>query len=111
MNYPIICFEGPSGIGKTTMGKLLSATYNIVPEVNLLFQRPTNESKYWYHERQVERYSLCKQATKPSILDGDIFQPIWYNWVFNYPPEFLNKEEIHKFYRAKLSEKRRVGEI
>ncbi len=104
MNQPIICFEGPSGIGKTTMGKLLSNTYNIVPEVNLLFERPKEESKYWYYEKQVERCGLCQTFNRPSILDGDIFQPIWYNWVCNYPPNFLSKKETHEFYKTKLLE-------
>jgi len=103
MSVPIICFEGPSGIGKTTMSTLFSADYNIVPEVNLLFTRTDKEPKYWYLERQLERYELCKESKKPSILDGDIFQPIWYNWVCNYPSEFLSKKETHDFYKAKLS--------
>lgn len=72
---PIICFEGPSGIGKTTLAELLSNNYEIVPEVNLLFERPQNESEYWYHERELERYDRCLGSDKPSILDGDVFQP------------------------------------
>lgn len=104
MDELIICFEGPSGIGKTTMCNLLSNYFNIVPEVNLLFQRTGKESKYWYHERQIERYELCKQLKRNSILDGDIFQPIWYNWVCNYPSEFLSKEETHDFFKSKIIE-------
>lgn len=104
MNKPIVCFEGPSGIGKTTMSHLLSDVYNVVPEVNQLFKRTDDEPKYWYHERQVERYELCKKANKKSILDGDIFQPIWYNWVCNYPSNFLSKKETHAFYKNKLLE-------
>lgn len=104
MNERIVCFEGPSGVGKTTMGKLLSDAYNIVPEVNLLFNRTGKESTYWYHEKQVERYELCKKSAKPSILDGDIFQPIWYNWACNYPSNFLSKKETHEFYRNQLEE-------
>ncbi|MEM9548973.1 MAG: hypothetical protein AAGA77_23505 [Bacteroidota bacterium] len=102
MQKPIICFEGPSGIGKTTLCNILSNQFNIVPEVNLLFQRTGSESKYWYHERQIERYELCKKSTSSSILDGDIFQPIWYNWVCKYPLEFLSKEETHRFYYENL---------
>ncbi len=102
----IVCFEGPSGIGKTTMGELLSDDFNIVPEVNLLFKRTGNEPKFWYCEKQVERYEICKKSSKSSILDGDIFQPIWYNWVCNYPPVFLSKEETHNFYRTCLDEER-----
>ena len=104
MEHPVICFEGPSGIGKTTMSNALSADYNIVPEVNLLFDRTGEEPKQWYLERQVERYGICKAANAPSILDGDIFQPIWYNWVCNYPQAFLSKSETHSFYRDRLAE-------
>jgi len=104
MNKPIICFEGPSGIGKTSLCQFLAHQYNIIPEVNLLFERPENASKYWYHERQVERFERCRNSNFTSILDGDIFQPIWYNWVCDYPPEFLSKVETHDFYRSKLKE-------
>jgi len=104
MNKPIICFEGPSGIGKSTMCDLLSDTYNIVPEVNLLFERTGRESKYWYHLQQVERYKMCMESDKTSFLDGDVFQPIWYNWVCNYPSAFLPKEETHQFYKKMLIE-------
>ena len=104
MNQPVICFEGPSGIGKTTMCNLLSGKFNVVPEVNLLFKRRDKEPKFWYYERQLDRYQLCKKSKSISILDGDIFQPIWYNWVCNYPANFASKKETHDFYKNKLSE-------
>jgi len=99
---PIICFEGPSGIGKTTLANGLSDDFHIVPEVNLLFERKGNESEYWYNERQVDRYQLCRRSVKPSILDGDIFQPIWYNWACGYPDNFLSRSKTHAFYRNQL---------
>ena len=101
---PIICFEGPSGIGKTTMGKLLSEDFYIVPEVNFLFERKAEEPELWYHERQVERYEMCCMSNRVSILDGDIFQPVWYNWACNYPTKFLSKEETHRFYKSMLEQ-------
>lgn len=107
MSQSIICFEGPSGIGKTTMCNLLLDQFNIVPEVNLLFERTYEESKFWYYERQLDRYRYCRKSKKDSILDGDIFQPIWYNWACNYPTNFASKIETHNFYKAKLIE----GEI
>ncbi len=106
MNQPFICFEGPSGVGKTTMCNLLAQELHIVPEVNLLFERGEQESEYWYHERQVDRYDLCLKSSRISILDGDIFQPIWYNWACNYPAQFLSKAKTHEFYRAKISQGR-----
>lgn len=103
------CFEGPSAIGKTTMGKLLSNEYEVIPKVNQLYKRSANEQKYWYYQKQVERFQLCKKANrilnKKSILDGDVFQPIWYNWIYQYPKGFLTKKEIHDFYLEKIIHK------
>jgi len=106
MNPPIICFEGPSAVGKTTLCQSLSANFNIVPEVNLLFARPQNAAKYWYHQRQLDRFEICRKSDVASILDGDVFQPIWYNWACNYPSEFLSKDETHEFYRTQVQEGR-----
>jgi thymidylate kinase len=103
MRQPIICFEGPSGIGKTTIAQLFLQDDNIVPEVNLLFSRSSNEAEYWYLEKQVESYQMCMKSGRTSILDGDVFQPIWYNWVCNYPPEFISKAKSHDFYKDQLA--------
>ncbi|MFK7983488.1 MAG: hypothetical protein AB8G86_26140 [Saprospiraceae bacterium] len=50
-----ICFEGPSAIGKTTLSQSFSPTYQIIPEVNLLFPKEKNQGKFWYYQKQVER--------------------------------------------------------
>ena len=105
---PIICFEGASAVGKTSLSKYLSENFNayVIPEVNLLFQRPTNESKFWYFEKQVERWELAVEASKNYqivILDGDPFQPLWYNWAYNF--DVLQPlETIADFYREKLAD-------
>ena len=106
MREPIICFEGPSGIGKTTLCQIFSETCNIVPEVNLLFGKNESGDKYWYYEKQIERYNLCRASRRKSILDGDIFQPIWYNWIYNFPPNFLSLNDTYQFYRDKLIERK-----
>lgn len=98
MRQPIICFEGPSGVGKTTLCAALKDAFNIVPEVNLLFERTGDESKLWYYGRQIDRYQRCVNAGEKSILDGDVFQPIWYNWVCGYPTNFATREATHRFY-------------
>lgn len=100
----IICFEGPSAVGKTALSKSISKEYPVIPEVNQLFERGDIESTYGYYEHQVERYQLCKKSQLPSLLDGDVFQPIWYNWVYQYPPEFPSKEETQRFYFEKIEE-------
>lgn len=100
----IICFEGPSAIGKTKLSEAFSDLYNIIPEVNLLFKRDETASRLWYYEKQVERYQLSERSKQKSILDGDIFQPLWYNWIYGYPLEFPSKEETNDFYSQKIKE-------
>jgi deoxyadenosine/deoxycytidine kinase len=91
----LICFEGPSAIGKTTLCQTFAQDYNIIPEANVLF--PTDPSKYLQY--QLQRYALAAHAGKPSILDGDIFQPLWYNWTY----KDTNLEAIFRFYRTSIS--------
>ena len=94
----ILCFEGPSAVGKTTMASQLSADHLVIPEVNLLFKREKEASRFWYYEKQVERCQLAKQARQNAILDGDIFQPLWYNWIYGFPTEFPSLSETRDFY-------------
>lgn len=102
----IVCFEGPSAIGKTKLSESFSDRFNIVPEVNLLFKSNETASKLWYYEKQVERYRLCQESTKTSILDGDIFQPLWYNWIYGYPSDFPSKQETIEFYSRMIEDGR-----
>jgi thymidylate kinase len=86
---PIVCFEGPSAVGKTTMAQRLAHTLGaiVIPEVNMLFSRPADPPPTWYFERQVERWqqaTTALQSTDLVILDGDPFQPFWYNWAYHY---------------------------
>ena len=86
---PIVCFEGPSAVGKTTMAQHLARTLGaiVVPEVNMLFSRPTEPPPMWYFERQVDRWQhalVSLQSTDLVILDGDPFQPFWYHWAYRY---------------------------
>jgi hypothetical protein len=105
---PIICFEGASAAGKTSVSKYLSENFNahIIPEVNLLFQRTPNETKFWYFEKQVERWELAVKSAKNYqivILDGDPFQPLWYNWAYNFDV-LQSLESVAGFYREKLAD-------
>lgn len=67
---PILCLEGASAVGKTTICKELEKQYSayIVPEVNLLFERPVDEQKNWYLNRQVERWKRRKVFKRNDIL-------------------------------------------
>ena len=102
----IICFEGPSAVGKTTTADAFSADYDafVVPEVNALFSRPEDEPADWYLERQVERYSIAQEnnrANRTVILDGDPFQPLWYGWVYGYVTQ-QSLDFMEQFYGPKI---------
>jgi len=104
---PIICFEGASAVGKTTLSEYLHDNYNacVIPEVNLLFGRKPDEPKFWYFEKQVERWQLAAGASKNYemvIFDGDPFQPLWYNWAYNFDV-LESLKLITDFYREKLA--------
>ena len=104
---PIICFEGASAVGKTALAEHLRENFNayVIPEVNFLFQRTPYEPQFWYFERQTERWKMATDASHDYeivILDGDPFQPIWYNWSydFDFGAPFV---EITAFYQRELA--------
>jgi thymidylate kinase len=106
---PIICFEGASAVGKTTTAKSFNSQFGapFVPEVIQLFKRPDNEPPEWYFERQADRWTLaCRQSRthKLVILDGDPFQPLWYNWAYNYEG-WQDLDFSARFYRAAIQNK------
>lgn len=102
----LICLEGPSAVGKTTTSKALADHYAayIIPEVNQLFERPTPEPTYWYFERQVERWTIAQEKLKTHelvVFDGDPFQPLWYNWSYNFV-DWQPLEVLRDFYRQHI---------
>jgi hypothetical protein len=83
----ILCIEGPSAVGKTTVCRLLEADHGFVriAEVNEHFVRGPHEAPLWYFERQVERWRMAQTISSAggvALLDGDALQPLWYNWIF-----------------------------
>ncbi len=101
----IICFEGPSAIGKTTLAASLAGDVAVIPEVNLLFTRPAEAGPFWYYEKQVARYQRAKRSTFSAILDGDIFQPLWYNWIYRFSPQVLSFADLVAYYRDQVLRK------
>lgn len=84
----IVCIEGASGVGKSTVCDVLEKEHGFkkISEVNHLFKRPLNPLPIWYFEKQVERWSLANELSGDGgvvVLDGDPFQPLWYNWIFS----------------------------
>lgn len=103
----IIAFEGASAVGKSTTCRELENNYGafIIPEVNFLFERPKNEHRTWYFEKQVERWNMAVQKSQQYelvILDGDIYQPLSYNWCFHFDIFNQPLSLIENFYKEKM---------
>jgi hypothetical protein len=85
----VICLEGPSAVGKSTSAVALAERLRgaVIPEANALFARPSDASATWYFERQADRWVMAQehlQAGRMAVLDGDPFQPLWYNWAYDF---------------------------
>lgn len=99
----IICLEGPSAVGKTTIARALAAQgAQVIPEVNVLFARTADETPEWYFERQVDRWAMARQEGLV-VLDGDPFQPLWYNWAYGFVG-WQSLDVIDAFYRPRIVE-------
>lgn len=104
----IICFEGPSAVGKTSTAAAIAEAEGayIIPEVNLLFERPAAAPPEWYFERQVERWRLAASRAKTHplvILDGDPYQPLWYCWAYDFRG-WQGLDFMEAFYRPLIAE-------
>jgi deoxyadenosine/deoxycytidine kinase len=99
----ILTFEGAPAVGKSTVSANLHKLHGsyVVPEVNKLFGKENRESDLWYYQKQVERWKIAtsnKKENKLVILDGDVFQPIWFNALFS-EENWGNFDNIVEFYR------------
>lgn len=104
----IITFDGAPATGKSTVADMLANSHACytVPEVNALFGKENRISDLWYYQKQSERWDLVVQSQEStilSILDGDIFQPIWFSSLF--PDEnWGDFDEIVHFYSEMLKQ-------
>lgn len=103
----VICIEGASAVGKSNVCRVLEAEFGFtrIPEVNELYSRSSEESPSWYFERQIDRWRMACDVSSiggSAILDGDPFQPVWYNWIF--PDLGLQPiSEVVRFYQEKVN--------
>ncbi|MCJ7842027.1 hypothetical protein MUB24_14170 [Lederbergia sp. NSJ-179] len=104
----IISIDGASAVGKTTTSSKLAMNYGgyWIPEVNALWKSPEPMYPEWFFEKQVERWTIAqrKSSSYPFIvIDIDLFQPLWYNWVFDFTLfGGQSLEFVTEFYRKQL---------
>jgi thymidylate kinase len=102
----IVCVEGPSAVGKTTASRSLALLRagSVIPEVNARFTRPPTADDSWYLERQEDRWAEAKAVSDAgglAVLDGDPFQPLWYNWSFNFH-DLQSLSALRAVYRPRI---------
>jgi thymidylate kinase len=83
----IICVEGPSAVGKTTLVAALAASMagQVVPELVTTDAPPRRESAEWSADQSSRRWQEARAlaaGTQAVLLDGDPFKGLWYNAVF-----------------------------
>ena len=81
----IVALEGAPATGKTTVANYLVEHHGAsrIPEVNELHPvRPHPEPEYWYCMQQITRADRARESATFSVLDGDVFQPVWFSWLY-----------------------------
>ncbi len=104
----IYAFEGLPAVGKSTTAQAIGGAY-IIRETPKLFQRPKSARKDWYMDRHVARWEMAlrkQQDCKHVVLDGDPFQPLWFNWIYQYQGYWESNEFVRQFYREQIVEDR-----
>lgn len=83
----VVCLEGPSAVGKTTLAEALARECGaaVVPELDASGAPPPGRSAAWFVERHAAQWRLAREMASGApfaVLDGDPFKGLWYNWVY-----------------------------
>jgi thymidylate kinase len=83
----IICLEGLTAVGKTTLAAELARTAGaaVVPELDASGAPPVPESAAWFVDRHAEQWRRARALAERAplvVVDCDPFKGLWYNQVF-----------------------------
>lgn len=82
----IICVEGPSAVGKSSLGSALAQIGGAPLAGEVAGVPPAGTAPAtWFTPLQVERWARAVQSAgraRFAVLDGDPLKGLWYGWVF-----------------------------
>ena len=84
---PIVCLEGPSAVGKTTLAAALAqwAGAAVIPELDASAAPPIAQSAAWFVEVHAAEWRRARELARTAplvVMDGDPFKGLSFNWVF-----------------------------
>lgn len=84
----IVCLEGPSAVGKTTLAAALARECGaaVIPELDGSEIPAITESATWFMDRHAALWQQARVRASSSsfvVLDGDPFKGLWYNLVYS----------------------------
>jgi hypothetical protein len=102
----IICLEGPSAAGKTTLARALGAVHGaaVVPELDATGAPPPERAEPWFAERHAGRWmhALKLASTAPLVvMDCDPLKGLWYNWM-HAADGWPGVDVVEPLYRARI---------
>ena len=84
---PIICLEGPSAVGKTTLARELGRDLGavVIPELDASAAPPPSDAEPWFTHAHADRWRMAVAAANDAplvVMDCDPLKGLWYNWMY-----------------------------